>query len=204
MQVAAVGLVKAVDRWEPERGLELTSYATPVILGELRHHLRDLTWGIRPPRRLQESSRAALRARDALWAELGRLPTVVELASRLNCDEEMAIEALTALACRWLDSLDAPVHGQAGPQAAGELIASVDHELERAEQRVTIERVTGLLDRDAREIVRLRFEEDLQQTEIATRCGCSQVHISRILRASLQLLQAHTTGSIPRPASQPG
>lgn len=197
-QVAALGLMKAIDRWDPERGVELTTYATPTILGELLHHLRDHTWGIRPPRRLQELSLTLERARDALRTELGRSPTVGELARRLERAEEEVIEALQAGGARVLASLDAPVEdGTEVIASVGEQIASVDHELERAEDRVTLERLTRVLDDRAREIVRLRFEEDMLQSEIAARVGWSQMHVSRIVRASLDRLHAYATAARP-------
>jgi RNA polymerase sigma-B factor len=194
MQVAYLGLVKAVDRWDPDRGPELSSYAAPTILGELRRHFRDCTWGIRPPRGRQELSLAAERARNALQAELGRPPTVAELAARLGRAERVVTEALLAGAGRWLPSLDAPVDGD-DARYAGDLIPCVDRELERVEQRATIERLTGILDEHAREVLRLRFAEDLLQDEIAARTGSTQVQVSRVLRSSLQRLHAYAAAA---------
>jgi RNA polymerase sigma-B factor len=190
IQVAFIGLLKAVDRWDPARGVELSSFATPTILGELRRHFRDTTWGIRPPRGLQELALDAARQRQALQNENGRPPTLAELARRLECEESAAAEALRAGGCRSLQSLDAPVH-DGDIRVVGELIPSIDRELERAEQRATIERLTRILDDRSREVLRLRFDEDLVQEEIAARTGTSQVHVSRMLRASLQRLRAY-------------
>jgi RNA polymerase sigma-B factor len=189
IQVACVGLVKAVDRWDPTRGLELSSFATPTILGELRRHFRDTTWGIRPPRGLQELVLAADRERHAVQADTGRPPTLAELAGRLACEESAVSEALQAGGCRSLPSLDAPVR-DGDAHVAGELIPLIDRELERTEQRATIERMTRVLDDRSREVLRLRYDEDLMQREIAARTGTSQVHVSRTLRASLKRLQA--------------
>ena len=188
VQVASVGLVKAVDRWDPDRGVELTTYATPTILGELRRHFRDFTWGVRPPRSLQERFAALARARSQLQTEIGRAPTVGELARRLECDEADVVEALHAGAGRAIDSLDAAGHSDSG---GGEATAFVDPGFERVEQRATIERLTRILDGPAREVLRLRFDEDLVQAQIARRVGASQVQVSRQLRASLGKLRAY-------------
>jgi RNA polymerase sigma-B factor len=195
VQVASVGLVKAVDRWDPDRGLAFSSYAVPTILGELRRYFRDATWDVRPARDLQERCLAVEEARDRLWIDLGRSPTVSDIAGQLGCTEEEVVEALQATEGRSARSLDAPVHEEEGDSAsAGELIGSFDPEFERVEAGVTVERLTAILDDRAQEILRLRFEEDLLQSEIAARVGCSQMHVSRIIRASLERLYAYGSG----------
>jgi RNA polymerase sigma-B factor len=196
VQVASVGLVKAVDRWDPDRGLAFSSYAVPTILGELRRYFRDATWDVRPARDLQELCLSVEEAREALWAQLGRSPTVADLAGRLRRSEEEIVEALQATEGRSVRSLDAPVHEEEGTSAsAGDLIGVEDVEFDRVEAGITIERMTGILDERAREILRLRFQDDLLQSEIAERVGCSQMHVSRIIRASLERLYAYgTTG----------
>jgi RNA polymerase sigma-B factor len=189
IQVASVGLVKAVDRWDPDRGLAFSSYAVPTILGELRRYFRDSTWDVRPARDMQELCLAVEEARDALWIELGHSPTVGDLAAQLDRPQEQVLEALQATEGRSLRSLDAPVHEEEGDSAsAGELIGSDDPEYDRVEAGVTIERLAGILDDRAREILRLRFQDDLLQSEIAERVGCSQMHVSRIIRSSLEKL----------------
>jgi RNA polymerase sigma-B factor len=195
IQVASVGLVKAVDRWDPDRGLAFSSYAVPTILGELRRYFRDATWDVRPARDLQELCLAVEEARDRLWIDLGRSPTVGDVALQLGRSQEDVFEALQASEARSARSLDAPVHEEDGASAsAGELIGHMDPEFERVEAGVTVERLTAILDERAREILRLRFEEDLLQSEIAERVGCSQMHVSRIIRASLELLYAYGSG----------
>jgi RNA polymerase sigma-B factor len=195
VQVASVGLVKAVDRWDPDRGLAFSSYAVPTILGELRRYFRDSTWDVRPARDLQELCLAVEEAREKLWAKLGRSPTVADLAERLERPEEDIIEALQATEGRSVRSLDAPVHDEEEDSAsAGDLIGRHDAEFDRVEAGVTIERLTGVLDDRAREILRLRFQEDLLQSEIAERVGCSQMHVSRIIRSSLEKLYAYGSG----------
>jgi RNA polymerase sigma-B factor len=194
VQVAIVGLVKAVDRWDPERGVDLRSYATPTMLGELRHYFRDCTWGVRPPRRLQNLSIAIERARDELRSQLGRSPTVADLARRVGCDQETVIEGLQAGHCRSLESLDGPpAHADEDSARVGELIPVVDQELERVEMRATNERLITVLDAEAREIMRLRFEENMLQSEIASRIGRSQMHVSRVIAASLEKLHVYAT-----------
>jgi RNA polymerase sigma-B factor len=195
IQVACVGLVKAVDRWDPERGLAFSSYAVPTILGELRRYFRDSTWDVRPGRDLQELCLAVEEAREALWGVLGRQPTVTDLAQRLQRQPEDIVEALQATEGRSLRSLDAPVHDEEQDGAsAGDLIGTDDTEYERVEAGVTLERLTGILDERAREILRLRFQDDLLQSEIAARVGCSQMHVSRIIRSSLEKLYAYGSG----------
>jgi RNA polymerase sigma-B factor len=186
VQVAALGLVKAVDRWQPERGLAFSTYAVPTILGELRRHFRDRTWDVRPPRDLQELYLAVEAARERLSAETGREPSVTGLARRLGRPAEAVREALQAGAGRRVSSLDAPVvDGDREPATVVEVVGAADEGFERAEARATLDRLSASLDDRAREILRLRFERDLLQSEIADRVGCSQMHVSRIIRASL-------------------
>ena len=195
VQVASVGLVKAVDRWDPDRGLAFSSYAVPTILGELRRYFRDSTWDVRPARDLQELCLAVEEAREAMWIELGRSPTVSDIAGHLGRAPEQVVEALQATEGRSVRSLDAPVHEEEGDSAsAGDLIGHLDPEFDRVEAGVTIEHLTGILDERAREILRLRFRDDLLQSEIAERVGCSQMHVSRIIRSSLEKLYAYGSG----------
>jgi RNA polymerase sigma-B factor len=192
VQVASVGLVKAVDRWDPGRGLAFSSYAVPTILGEIRRYFRDATWDIRPARDLQELCLSVEEAREKLWGELGRQPTVADLAERLDRSPEEVVEALQATEGRSARSLDAPVHEEEGDSAtAGDLLGDDDAGFEQVEAGITIERLTGILDERAREILRLRFQEDLLQSEIAERVGCSQMHVSRIIRSSLEKLYTY-------------
>jgi RNA polymerase sigma-B factor len=144
---------------------------------------------VRPARDLQELCLSVEEAREKLWAELGRSPTVGDLAERLDRSSEELVEALQASEGRSARSLDAPVHEEEGDSAsAGDLLGDEDAEYERVEAGITIERMTGILDERAREILRLRFQEDLLQSEIAERVGCSQMHVSRIIRSSLEKL----------------
>jgi RNA polymerase sigma-B factor len=194
VQVAALGLVKAVDRWDPDRGLAFSSYAVPTILGELRRYFRDATWCVRPPRSVQETYVAIEQARDAVEAATGRAATVTDLAGRLRRSPEEVGEGLGAADCRAPRSLDDPILDDDADGAAtlADIVGEKDAGYRQAEARATIARLTPALgDRD-REVLRLRFEEGLLQSEIAERIGCSQMHVSRIIRRSLDTLALHS------------
>jgi RNA polymerase sigma-B factor len=194
VQVASLGLVKAADRWDPDRGLAFSSYAVPTILGELRRYFRDATWAVRPPRGLQELCLSVEHARERLHSTIGREPTVADLAERLGRSPEEVEEALQAAEGRSARSLDAPVQEDEQDVAtAGELIGANDPGYDRVEARATIERLTSILDDRAREVLRLRFEDDLRQIEIAERVGCSQMHVSRIIRSALEELHVQVS-----------
>jgi RNA polymerase sigma-B factor len=196
VQVASVGLIKAADRWEPARGLAFSTYAVSTILGELRHYCRDFTWAIRPPRGIQDLCLAIGKARGQLHDAIGREPTVGTLAERLDRTPDEIIAALAAEQARTLESLDAGIDPDDSECATtGDLIGNNDEEYERVEARDMVERLTSILDARAREILRLRHENDLHQAEIAARLGLTQVHVSRILRASYDSLAAYWSGT---------
>jgi RNA polymerase sigma-B factor len=189
VQVAAMGLVKAVDRWDPDRGLAFSSYAVPTILGEVRRYFRDATWDVRPGRELRELCLSVEDARELLWGELGRSPTVADLAERLDRTPEEIVEALHASEGRFLRSLDAPMLEEDGASATvGEMVGAADAAYALVDAQLTVARLTAVLSSRAREILRLRFQEDMLQSEIAERVGCSQMHVSRVIRASLDRL----------------
>jgi RNA polymerase sigma-B factor len=191
IQVASLGLVKAVDRWDPDRGLAFSSYAVPTILGELRRHFRDSTWDIRPGRDLQELCLAVEEARDALWSDNGRSPTVQDIADYLGRRSEEVLEALQATDVRSLRSLDAPASDSEDDSASvGELTGAEDPAYDQVEAAASLERLLGTLDERSREILQMRFGEDMLQREIAERVGISQMHVSRIIRGALERLYA--------------
>jgi RNA polymerase sigma-B factor len=193
-QVASIGLIKAVDRWEPSMGHAFISYAMPTILGELRRYFRDATWMVRPPRGLLELARIVEHARDPLGAALGREPSVADLAEFLDRPAAAVAEAHQAYASRLTRSLDIPVDdSDREPSTVGELVGREDDEYVRVEARTVVERLTRILDQRAREILRLRFEHDLLQSEIAAAVGCSQMQVSRIIRVSLERMSAHAS-----------
>jgi len=191
VQVARLGLVKAASRWEPGRGLAFSSYAVPTILGELRRHFRDHTWAVKPPRDLQELSLAVRRARDDLWQELGREPTAQDVAVHLDRPLEAILEAIEANHSYVAASLDAPVHDDEADSASRyETISDPCAGLEGSDDRVALEQLSTVLAERQRRVLHLRFCEDLTQKEIGERIGCSQMHVSRILRDALNRLRA--------------
>jgi RNA polymerase sigma-B factor len=192
IQVASLGLVKAIDRYDPSRGAAFSSYALPTITGELRRYFRDYSWAVRPPRDLQERVLAVERVSEALARDLGRAPTVDEIGARLGLDAEAVLEAREAAGARGAVSLSAP-GGSDEDDSAFTLEARLGHSdegLVAAERRATLESLTSRLHPREREIVRLRFEEDLTQSEIGRRVGLSQMHVSRVLRDALNTLRA--------------
>jgi RNA polymerase sigma-B factor len=195
VQVACVGLVAAVDRWDPERGTSFASFAIPTILGELRRHFRDHTWTVRPPRELQELWLLICRTRDELWQELGREPTARDVAKRLGVTIEQVSEALEAGATRAGRSLDERLRPDDGNSATVlDGAAAPCDDFAAADAAITLEQASRVLDRRSREVVRLRYLDDLLQREIAERVGCSQMQVSRILSQAMARLQATATG----------
>jgi RNA polymerase sigma-B factor len=190
IQVACLGLVKAIDRFEPGRGSRFMSYAVPTILGELKRHFRDKGWALHVPRDLQERALAVARARETLSKKLGRSARPKEVAEALSCTIEQVLEASEAAIAYDTTSLDAPVARSEDEGAAlGDTLGSIDQGYEFVELTGSIaESFRELPDRE-REIVRLRFAEDLTQREIGERVGISQMHVSRLLRRALERLQ---------------
>ena len=182
-QVANLGLVKAVDRYDPDRGIAFTSYAVPTILGELKRHFRDRTWAIHMSRSIQESIARVEKATEALRQQLGRYPSVREVGAVCGMTHEEVTEARLAENASRLTSLDAPVTRDDGGLA--DQLGRDDVGLDRVEDALWIEQLAGDLTPREREVLRLRFVEDLVQREIAERVGVSQMHVSRILRDAL-------------------
>lgn len=190
-QVAMVGLLKAVERFEPARGVRFTSFATPTILGELKRHFRDRGWAVRVPRSVQEVHLRLRQAVATLHQELGRAPSTAELAERLEITEEEVLEATEAGGLYRLSSLDAPTPtGDPDARAGGHL----DPGLLSVENRLAVERLLARLPDRERSIVELRFFAGLTQAEIAERIGISQMHVSRLLTRSLGSLGEHVDG----------
>jgi RNA polymerase sigma-B factor len=189
-QVAAFGLLKAIDRYDPARGTAFSTFAVPTILGELRRHFRDTGWAIRVPRDLQELALRLDRTIDELHRTLGRAPTLNEIADHLDTTPEQVLEAREAAAAHHAESLEAPMYDGDDPRATlGETIGGHDAGLDAAEAAATAQRLLRHLDDRDREILHLRFAEDLTQSEIGARLGISQMQVSRRIRQSLQQLQ---------------
>ncbi len=191
VQVAAIGLMKAIDRYDPARGIAFSSYAVPTMVGEVQRYFRDHTWGVRPPRELQERAQRVIKANREMSAELGRPPSAGELATRLQLSLEQVVDALQACEARDITSLDRPrTIGDGSESTIGEAMGGEDPGFERAEHSATAERLMRVLDEREREILHLRFREDLTQAEIGARIGCSQMHVSRLVRGALAKLSA--------------
>jgi RNA polymerase sigma-B factor len=194
MQVARMGLVKAVDRWDPGRGTAFSSFAVPTITGELQRHFRDRGWTIRPPRNIQELYLRVQRAREALSQDLGREPTARDVGSYLDRSTEDVVEAMQVGGAYAPQSLDAPVSGE---ESDGftllDHVVDTRRDIDRTVTTTALGQLGDVLDDRAREIVRLRFDEDLIQREIADRVGCSQMHVSRILTEALARLRDAAT-----------
>jgi RNA polymerase sigma-B factor len=187
MQVARLGLVKAVDRWDPERGIAFSTFAVPTITGELRRYFRDRTWTVRPPRDLQDLYLDVRRVRETLAHELGREPTAGDVAAELGRDVEEILEALQAGDAHSPPSLDSPVRSddESAGQTLADRLPDARDDIGRSETATALRQLGAVLgDRDW-EVVRLRFGEDLLQREIAERVGCTQMHVSRILSDSI-------------------
>jgi RNA polymerase sigma-B factor len=185
-QVASIGLLKAIDRFDPARGAAFSSFAVPTILGELRRHFRDTTWALRVPRRLQELTLQIEHARSELTNLLGRQPTVTELSERLGEPEELILQALDLMVAKYTLSLDEPNEADAPAEPApGDLDDGYAH----AEDRATLAPLLATLPAADAEIVFLRFHEDLTQDAIARRVGVSQMHVSRLLYRSIARLR---------------
>jgi RNA polymerase sigma-B factor len=200
VQVASLGLLQAIDRYDTSRDVPFLSFAVPTILGELKRHFRDRTWSVRPPRDLQELALRVDRAVAELSVGKHRAPTVAELAEAVNASEERVLEALRAAGAYHAGSLDAPRPGQTGVDASGESLAdSLGEEedgFERAEERATLASLLAHVSSRERLVLTLRFGEDLTQAEIGERIGVSQMQVSRLIRQALIRLRA---GLVERP-----
>jgi RNA polymerase sigma-B factor len=195
LQVGAVGLIKAIDRFDPEREVEFTTYAVPTILGELRRHFRDTTWAVHVPRRLQELRLALAKSQDALGQRLDRAPTVAELAEHLALTEEEVIEGLTAANAHTAGSLDLSADTDGGGALPlAERLGGQDDRLATVEDLVSLKPLIAALPQRERLILSLRFTEDLTQSQIGARLGLSQMHVSRLLSRTLAQLREGLAG----------
>ena len=191
VQVAAVGLLNAIERFEPGRGKKFTSFAAPTIVGELKRHFRDKGWTVHVPRDLQERALAVSRHTERLSAWLGRSPTLDELADALDCTVEQVMEAIDAAHNYHPASLDAPVaHDGEDRCALAETLGNEDDGFELAEHRQALAASWLTLSDVEREVLSLRLVHELTQREISQRIGCSQMHVSRLLRRSMIRLDA--------------
>jgi RNA polymerase sigma-B factor len=184
VQVGSVGLIKAVDRFDVDRGVDFASYAVPTIVGEIRRHFRDKSWAMHVPRRLKELSVRLSRILDDLTTELGRSPTVSELAEAAGVDEEEVVEALDSTNAYSTRSLHAPFE-QDGDDSLAERLGTDEAGYEEVEEGSLVAAGLGALDERERRIVELRFFHEMTQSQIAAETGISQMHVSRLLRRAL-------------------
>jgi RNA polymerase sigma-B factor len=185
VQVGTIGLLKAVDRYEPDRGVPFAAFAVPTVLGEIRRHFRDRGWAVRVPRRLQELSRTLADARTELTQELGRAPTVGELAERAQVDEDAVLEGMESAGAYTTVPLD-----PAEPDAPLQWLATDDEGLRGVEDREALRPLLARLPARERRIIALRFVRGMSQSQIAEEVGISQMHVSRLLARTLAALRA--------------
>lgn len=190
VQVGTIGLIKAIDRFDPERGLEFTTFATPTIMGEIKRHFRDKGWSVRVPRRLQELSAKVNQVTDELTKDLQRSPSVEEIAAALDTTVDEVLEAMESSSA--YSSVPLEGTGPGADDDAPSVIdhyATVDEDLVASDDRMVIEETVRDFSPREQEIIRMRFIEGLTQVEIARRLGISQVQVSRLLRRTLQKVQ---------------
>jgi RNA polymerase sigma-B factor len=193
VQVASLGLVKAVERFDPDRGFAFTSYAVPTIVGELKRYFRDAGWALHVDRGAQERARKVIDAQQKISAQTGHPPTVGELAQYLEISDEEVLDGLQTAEAYDAMSLDAPLQGDAdGTTTRLDTIGTDDDRLELVDDQATIFAAARHLPHRERQILFLRFSEDLTQTEIAEYVGVSQMQVSRLLRKSLHRLRELT------------
>jgi RNA polymerase sigma-B factor len=198
VQVACIGVMKAIDGFDLTREVRFSSYATPTVLGEIKRHFRDRTWALHVPRGTQELQLKVAKARDDLTNDLGRSPTVGELAQKVEASLEDVLDALQSAQAHRTRSFDEP----AGEDSTlAESLGAADPDLARAEMRVLLDDAFGVLSDRDREILRLRFEEDLTQTETSRVIGVSQMQVSRLIRQSLSRMRMDIESAPPRRSS---
>ncbi|WP_250030899.1 SigB/SigF/SigG family RNA polymerase sigma factor [Paractinoplanes maris] len=188
VQVALVGLIKAVDRYDAGHGVDFAGFAVPTILGELKRHFRDRAWAIRVPRRLQELRMAITSANQTLSHTLGRAPTVADIAAHLRVTEEEVLEGLEGARAYSTTSLSTPV-GDEGGQELGHTLGAEEHGYELAELRIALGPALAALDDREQRMLSLRFYGNRTQAEIAEQLGISQMHVSRLLARALTKLR---------------
>jgi RNA polymerase sigma-B factor len=188
VQVGSIGLIKAVDRFDVERGVDFTSYAVPTIVGEIRRHFRDKAWAMHVPRRLKELSLRLSRVLDQLTTELGRSPTIAELAHAVGVEEEEAIDALDSMNAYSTRSLQAPFD-DGSDDSLSEKLGEEETGYAEIEDGALVEAGLDALDERERRIVELRFFHEMTQSQIASEIGISQMHVSRLLRRALATMR---------------
>jgi RNA polymerase sigma-B factor len=190
-QVASIGLIKAIDRFEPERGVKFSTYAVPTIIGELKRHFRDTGWAMRVPRRLQERALLLRTVVSDAYQELGRSPTIAEIGTRANLTDEEVLEAMETMHAHSVESLDAPIDED--ENSSMQTLGSEDETLELLEGWANVAPLLRTLPERERLLLYYRFVAGMPQSQIAQKLGISQMHVSRLLARTLQMLRAAVT-----------
>ena len=201
VQVASLGLLKAIDRFDVERTTAFSSFAVPTSLGELKRHFRDRGWSVRVPRDLQDLALRIERVTDELAGPSAQMPTVDEIARHIGVTAEQVLEAREAAGARRAVSLDRPLDDDDDAGVIADSVGALDTGYGRAEAAVTVAHLMRGLDEREREMLRLRFDEDLTQTEIGARLGVSQMHVSRLIRQALAHMSLAAAEQLERSAA---
>jgi RNA polymerase sigma-B factor len=202
VQVGSIGLVLAINRFDVERGVKFTTYAVPTIVGEIQRHFRDRAWAVHVPRRMKELSLKLARTIEARTADLGRSPTIAELAAETGLEEEEVVEALETYHAYSTRSLSQPLGlGDSEEGTVEDLFGAPDPGYDDVEHGALLETGLAALDERERTIVELRFFDGLTQSEIAARIGISQMHVSRLLRRSLTIMRGRLEGAVTEQGS---
>jgi RNA polymerase sigma-B factor len=186
VQVGTIGLIKAIDRFDPSRGLEFTTYATPTIMGEIKRHFRDKGWSVRVPRRLQELSAKVMQATEELTNDLQRSPSVAEISEYVGASVDDVLEAMESSGAYSSVPLEGGGDGEDDSPSVIDHYATEDDALSSSDDRMLLEEAVRDFSAREKDIIRMRFQEGLTQTEIAEKLGVSQVQVSRLLRRTLQ------------------
>ena len=194
-QTALMAILHAVERFDPEKGVAFRTFASRTIEGELKRHLRDKSWSVRPPRRAQELHLQLRRVGEELSQRLGRAPTVAELADEAGVDADAVLEAFEAGQARAATGLDAPGPSGTPDSSLAQMLGSLDPSFSTVDERVVLDEALATLDEREREVLRMRYVEELSQPEIAERIGVSQSYVSRILRSTLARLRTELTSA---------
>ena len=200
VQIGAIGLIKAIDRFDIDRGFELTTYATPNIIGEIKRHFRDKGWAVRVPRGLQQLNVQLSRLMEQLTVQLGRSPTIPELAKAAGVEEERVLEALESGRAYTSLSLSVGSGGDDDDLDPLESLGTEEHEYEVSEDRAVLAPGFRALDPRERMILQLRFFDGLTQSQIAQQVGISQMHVSRLIRRALERIREEIASEEDEPA----
>lgn len=189
VQVGTIGLIKAIDRFEPERGLEFTTYATPTILGEIKRHFRDKGWSVRVPRRLQELSAKVNQANEALTQRYQRSPSVEEIARYLDVSVDEVLEAMESSEAYASVPLESAGSDDDDAPSVIDRFGTLDNDLASLDDKMVLSGALAKLEPNERALVEMRFVEGLTQSQIAERLGMSQVQVSRLLHKTLERMR---------------